>query len=185
MDRAVADFWDDPSGIFFDTGPEHEVAVVRPRSLVDSATPAANSVAADVLLRLALLTGEADYDRRARSILRAVSPALERQPLMFGRMLSAVDRSLAQPADAVIAAHDVTGADAQALRRAVARHYAPNLVIASVDPRTALSDWPIFVDKAPRESSATAYICRGYACEPPTSDAQLAAAQVARVAGLG
>ena len=185
MDRAIADFWDDPSGIFFDTGPEHEVAVVRPRSLVDSATPAANSVAADVLLRLALLTGEADYDRRARSILRAVSPALERQPLMFGRMLSAVDRSLAQPADAVIAANDVTGVVAQALRRAVARQYAPNLVIASVDPGSGLNDWPIFVDKAARGSPATAYVCRGYACEAPTSDAQLAATQVERLAGFG
>ena len=104
VDRLVADFWDDASGTLFDTSFEHETTVARPRSLVDSATPAANSVAADVLLRLALITGDADYDRRARSILRAVAPVLERQPSMFGRMLCAVDRSLGHPSDAVIAA---------------------------------------------------------------------------------
>ena len=94
MDRLIADFWDEASGTLFDTAQEHDRAVTRPRSIVDSATPSANAVAADVLLRLALLTGEADYDRRARSILRAVAPALDRQPSAFGRMLSAVDRSL-------------------------------------------------------------------------------------------
>ncbi len=129
MDRLIADFWDEASGTLFDTAEEHDRTVARPRSIVDSATPSANAVAADVLLRLALLTGEADYDRRARSILRAVAPALDRQPSAFGRMLSAVDRSLPPPIDAVIAG-DPTDEAAAALRRAVARPYAPDLVIA-------------------------------------------------------
>ncbi len=183
MDRAIADFWDDASGTFFNTGPQHQVAVVRPRSLIDSATPAANSVAADVLLRLALVTGEVDYDRRARAILRAVAPVLERQPLMFGRMLCAVDRSLSQPSDAVIAAGAM--ADAEALRRAVARPYAPDLVIASIEPGSPLAAWTIFVDKIPRHAAPTAYICRGYACEAPTADPHEAAAQVERMATAG
>ena len=104
--------------------------MARPRSIVDSATPSANAVAADVLLRLALLTGEADYDRRARSILRAVAPALDRQPSAFGRMLSAVDRSLSAPIDAVVAGDPTDEATAE-LRRAVAGPYAPDLVIAA------------------------------------------------------
>ncbi len=75
MARLAADFWDEASGTLYDTGPEHEQGVVRPRSLVDGATPGANSVAADVWLRLALLAGEPDHDRRARRILGAVGPA--------------------------------------------------------------------------------------------------------------
>ncbi len=69
MGRLVADFWDEASGTLYDTGPEHEQGVARPRSLLDGATPGANSVAADVWLRLALLTGEPEHDRRARRIL--------------------------------------------------------------------------------------------------------------------
>ena len=129
MDRAVVDFWDEASGTFFDTSAEHDALVARPRSLIDGATPAANSVAADVLLRLSLLTGEADHDRRARSILRAVGPALDRHPAQFGRMLCAADRALGDPLDAVIAGES-DDARSLALRRAAALPYAPDLVIA-------------------------------------------------------
>ena len=44
MDRLIADFWDEASGTLFDTAEEHDRAVARPRSIVDSATPSANAV---------------------------------------------------------------------------------------------------------------------------------------------
>jgi uncharacterized protein YyaL (SSP411 family) len=181
VDRLIADFWDDASGTLFDASAEHDRPVARPRSLLDNATPSANSVAADVLQRLALLTGEADYDRRARSILRAVEPALARQPSAFGRMLSAADRALSEQVDAVIAG-DPVGTDARALRQAVSRPYAPDLVIAPFGPGSGLHDWPLFRDKLPRDDAATAYVCRGYACDAPTGDPRVAAEQVARLA---
>jgi uncharacterized protein YyaL (SSP411 family) len=181
VDRLLADFWDAQSGTLFDTSAEHDLAVARPRSLLDNATPSANAVAADVMLRLALLTGEADYDRRARSILRAVAPALDRQPSAFGRMLSAVDRALSPPIDAVIAG-DPVGEPATALRQALARPYAPDLVIAPLSPGAASERWPLFEGKVPRGGEATAYVCRGYSCDEPTTDAQRAVSQVERLA---
>ena len=181
IDRLIADFWDDASGTLFDAGAEQDRIVARPRSLLDNATPSANAVAADVMLRMALLTGEADYDRRARSILRAVEPALARQPSAFGRMLSTADRALSEPIDAVIAG-DPDTADAAALRRALAQPYAPNLVIAPLAAGSPLSDWPLFRDKASRDGAATAYVCRGYACDAPTGDPSVAADQVANLA---
>jgi uncharacterized protein YyaL (SSP411 family) len=181
MDRAVADFWDEPSGTLFDTSDEHDRLVARPRSLIDGATPAANSVAADVLLRLALLTGEPDPDRRARSILRAAAPALDRHPVQFGRMLSAADRALGEPIDAVIAG---TGDDplAVVLRRAAAAPYQPDLVIAPLSTDNGLASWPLFDGKAARDGVATAYVCRGYACDEPTQDPERVRAQVAGLA---
>jgi uncharacterized protein YyaL (SSP411 family) len=185
MRRAVEEFWDEESGTFFDTGPGHDATFTRPRSLIDSATPSANAVAADVLLRLALLTGDPEADRRARRILSAVAPALERQPTAFGRMLSAADRSLGEPIDAVI----VGAADdplAGTLRRAVAGPYAPDLVIAprhdpAEDDEAAawLAGLSLFAGKVPRSGRATAYVCRGYACDEPTSEPERAASQVA------
>jgi hypothetical protein len=178
MARAVAEFWDEGSGTLFDTGAEHDRTVARPRSLIDSAVPSANAVAADVLLRLALLLGEPDHDRRARSILRAVAPALERQPTAFGRMLSATDRALGEPLDAVVAG-EPGDERALTLRRAVARPYAPDLVIAPLAPGSRLEAFPLFTDKRTRDGAAVAYVCRGYACDEPTSDPDRAAAQVA------
>ena len=181
MDRLVADFWDEASGTLFDTSDEHDRVVARPRSLIDSATPAANSVAADVLLRLALLTAEPDSDRRARSILRAAGPGLDRHPVQFGRMLSAADRALGEPIDAVVAAGD-GAADGLALRRAAAAPYQPDLVIAPLATLNGMADWPLFVGKAARDGRATAYVCRGYACDEPTQDPERVRAQVAGLA---
>ncbi len=177
MDHAVAEFWDAESGTFYDTGSEHDLAVARPRSLIDGATPAANSVAADVLLRLGLLTGDPDADRRARSILRAAGPALASRPSQFGRMLCAADRSLAEPIDAVVAG-DQLDHRAVAIRHAVAQPYAPDLVIAPLDPASSLAEMALFSGKTARGGVPTAYVCRGYACDEPTSDPQRAAAQV-------
>jgi uncharacterized protein YyaL (SSP411 family) len=180
VERLIADFWDDDSGTLFDTGAEHDRVVARPRSLLDNATPSASAVAADVLLRLSLLTGEADHDRRARRILRAVEPALARQPSAFGRMLSAADRALSEPIDAVIAGDPETAA-AAALRQAVAQPYAPDLIIAPLAPGSPLAGWPLFRDKLGRDGAAIAYVCRGHACEAPTGDPTVAADQVAEL----
>ena len=181
MDRAVADFWDEASGTFFDTSDEHDRVVVRPRSLIDGATPAANSVAADVLLRLALLTGNPDHDRRARSILRAVGGALERQPAQFGRMLAAADRALGEPIDVVVAG-DPDDQRAVALRRAAAGPYQPDLVIAPLSADDGTAAWPLFEGKTAPDGMATAYVCRGYACDQPTIDPARVMAQVAGLA---
>ena len=177
VDTAVRDFWDNAAGTFVDTSAEHDRTVAQPRGLIDNATPSANSLAADVLQRLALLAGNEDFDRRARSILRAVAPALDRQPSAFGRMLAAADRMLGEQVDVVVAsdADDGTG---RALREAARAPYVPNLVLTSVatgDPHAA---WPLYQGKIARGASATAYACRGYACDEPTTDPRHLAEQV-------
>ena len=181
MGRLAADFWDEASGTLYDTGPEHEQSVARPRSLLDGATPGANSVAADVWLRLALLTGEPEHDRRARRILAAVGAAIERQPSAFGRMLCAADRAL-RPAVDVVVAGEAADPRSIAMRRAAAAPYAPDLVIATMAPGDNLGERPLFAGKTARDGAPTAYVCRGYACDAPTADPATVSEQVARLA---
>jgi len=178
MARAVRDFWDEASGTFTDTGPEHDGGLVVPRSLVDGATPSANAVAADVLLRLAVLLGEPEHDRRARRILRAVAPTLDRQPGGFARMLAAADRSLGEPLDVVIAGEPADAA-ALALRRAAGVPYAPDLVISGLPAASDLAGLPLYVGKLAVGGRPTAYLCRGYACDAPTEDGVRLREQVA------
>jgi uncharacterized protein YyaL (SSP411 family) len=177
MARLATDFWDEATGTLFDTGPEHEQPVTRPRSILDGATPGANSVAADVWLRLALLTGEAEHDRRARRILAAVGPTLERQPSAFGRMLAAADRALRPPVDAVVAG-EPDDPRSLALRRAAAAPYAPDLVITATTPEGPLGDRPLYAGKRPRDGEPTAFVCRGFTCDAPTADPTTVTAQV-------
>jgi uncharacterized protein YyaL (SSP411 family) len=182
VDTAVRDFWDDQGGTFVDTSSEHDRTIAQPRGLVDNATPSANSIGADVLQRLALLTGDGDLDRRARSILRAVAPALDRQPSAFGRMLCAADRMLGAQVDVVVASGSAAP-DGVQLRRAASRPFVPDLVLTSVAPGAPHAEWPLYEGKVARDAAATAYACRGYACDAPTSDARTLEGQVAVLGG--
>ena len=177
LGAALRDFWDDDGGTFVDTSSEHDRTVAQPRGLVDNATPSANSVGADVLQRLALLTGDEAMARRAGSILRAVAPALGRQPSAFGRMLCAADRLLGEQIDVVVAG-DQRSAEAGALRLAAAGPYVPDLVLTGLADGDAHADWPLYVGKVARDGLPTAYACRGYACDDPTSDSTRLAEQV-------
>src|ERR687889_2777925 len=55
LDAVSELFWDEKKRAFYDTPADHEELLTRPRDIYDSAAPSGNSVAADVLLRLALL----------------------------------------------------------------------------------------------------------------------------------
>jgi uncharacterized protein YyaL (SSP411 family) len=109
---------------------------------------------------------------------------MERQPTAFGRMLSAADRALRPAVDAVVAGPP-DDPRSVALRAAAASPYAPDLVIAGVASADPLGEWPLFGGKVPKDGVPTAYVCRGYACDAPTSDPATVIEQVARLAGAG
>ena len=181
VDRAVAAFWEESSGTFADISDEHDRTVATPRGTFDNPTPSANAMAADVLQRLALLRADEELDRRARAVLRAVAPALDRQPSGLGRMLAAADRMLGEPVDVVVSGA-ADGAPALALREAAASPYVPDLVLATVGPEDPHAAWPLFVGKVARAGIATAYACRGYACDEPTTDPDRLSEQVRQLA---
>jgi len=101
-DEMIDLFWDDGVQGFFDTGRDHEALVTRPRDFFDNATPSGTSVAVDVLLRLALLTDNEDYERRAATCLRTLVPHVENAPTAFGRLLAALDFHLSRPQELAI-----------------------------------------------------------------------------------
>jgi uncharacterized protein len=92
-------------------------------------------------------------------------------------MLSAADRLMGEPIDVVVAA--AASRDGQELREAAIRPFVPDLVLAAVAPGEAHAGWPLFEGKQARDGRATAYACRGYACDEPTEDPQRLAEQVA------
>src|SRR5262249_47709953 len=91
-DVIVARFGD-PEGGVFDTADDHERLVPRPKDQQDTATPSGGSMATQVLLRLAALTGDAGYASAAERALATVTPYLARYPTGFANWLSAADAS--------------------------------------------------------------------------------------------
>jgi len=160
-------FWDPEREAFFDTGTDHEPLIVRPRTLFDSAVPGGTSVAADVLLRLAVLTGEAAYERLAVSALRAVAPLLARYPSAFGRFLAALDFHLGPAVEVAIRWPRGEGPPDRLLREVYAR-YLPTRVLTGAPEGEP--GGPLLADRTTREGQPTAYVCERYACRAPTTD---------------
>ncbi|MGB7209673.1 MAG: thioredoxin domain-containing protein [Pyrinomonadaceae bacterium] len=123
-DTMITEFWDEENGGFFFTSNDHEELIVRNKDFYDNATPAGNSVAAAVLLKLAKLFGEEKYERFAATVLRLVAPQISRHPHGFGRALSAIEFYLAPVKEVVI-----VGEKGNELEREVFSEYLPNTVV--------------------------------------------------------
>jgi hypothetical protein len=179
-DRMLELFRDPEAGGFFDTGRDHEALIVRPRNLFDSAVPCGSSVAADVLLRLAVVTGEGAYERAAADALRAVAPLMGRFPSGVGRFLGALDFHLGPPVEvAVVWPHDGRAEDRAPLLREVFARYLPTRVLAGA-PEGEGQDLPLLAGKAPRDARPTAFVCERYACQSPTTTPGALGAQLDR-----
>jgi uncharacterized protein len=182
--RALADtmielFWDEVGGGFFFTSADHETLISRTKDPYDNATPSGNSVAADVLLRLALFTGEGRYQKLAERTMKLVSAVIPRAPSAFGHLLCAMDFYLSSPHEiAVIGEPDA--ADTRALVSTVFSRYLPNKVVAAAAPDDARARHSIklLADRAQLDGKATAYVCHNYYCEAPVTEAEKLAAQL-------
>ena len=176
-------FWDDEAGGFFQTSDEHETLITRPKDLFDEAVPSGNGVAANVLLRLAAYLGEPEYDRRARAAIELVAPALPQYPTALGTMLNALDFALAEPQEVAIIGK-LDAEDTRAMLRTLARKFLPNTVIAAAEPGDAAAAEvvPLLQDRPQRGGRATAYVCRSFSCQAPTTEVDELLRQIGRSA---
>jgi uncharacterized protein len=167
----IADFADPDASGFFDTAAGAEELVARPRDLQDGATPAGNSVAAGVLLRLGALTGDEGYTDRAVDVLRVMARTMREHPLAAGRYLSALDFYLG-PVKEVALAGDREDPALAALLEAVYDRYEPNAIVGYVDPGNPdfVARLPFLQERPAREGRATAYVCEHFACLAPVHD---------------
>ena len=170
MDEAIKLFADEQNGGFFDTGSDSEALVSRPKDIMDNATPAGNSVAADVLLRLNAFTGEEDYRRRAEDYLRPLADVMVQHPQAFGHALGALDFALSAVKELAIMG-DPRGADTRALLEVINERYLPNSVLACAAPDNseATRAVPLLADRPLKDGKATAYVCQNFTCLAPVN----------------
>lgn len=179
LDTVLARFGDDDGG-FFDTAEDETDPVLarlgRPREIGDGPTPAGQSAAAGALLTYAALTGSHRHREAAVGALAEPLLVAGRFPRAAGGGLVVAEAVLDGPREvAVVGARDARAT--RALWDVVLRSTAPGLVLAvgtgGDDAVPLLRDRPL-VDGRP-----TAYVCRGFVCERPTTDPDDLATQLA------
>jgi len=171
-------FWDPATGQFFDTGHDHEELVVRPKDVTDNAIPCGSSMAVDVLLRLAVITGDGDMERRASGALRAVRQLMMTFPTAAGHWLGALDFYLSSPKEIVVVG-ERGDADTNTLLAEVHKNYLPNRVLVGVEGDDGTTEGlPLLADRRRIDGRATAYVCENYVCQLPVTDARALARQL-------
>ncbi|MBV8897408.1 MAG: thioredoxin domain-containing protein [Acidobacteriaceae bacterium] len=168
-ERGLARFEDHEQGGFFSTLEGERDLLLRMKDDYDGAEPSGNSVAADVLLRLAHITGNSEFGRRAEKSIQAFTPKLDAQPTIAPQMLVAVDRWLAEPAQIVIRCA-ANNADVQnTIRQEWGREFNPASVAIVVTDAAAgeLSSVAPFLASLERRGRLTVYRCKNFTCQMP------------------
>jgi uncharacterized protein YyaL (SSP411 family) len=172
----LALFQDQDGGGFFQTGSDAEALVVRPKELFDNVVPSGNSAAAIVLQRLALLTGEVEYERAGVDALRLVRGLMVRAPQVLGQALSALDLYVSKSREVAIVA-EPGAEDTDRLVREVHGRFLPNVVLA-VGPSEGDGSIPLLAGRAAVDGKATAYVCERFVCQMPVTDPEALVAQL-------
>lgn len=179
IDQMIEEFWDEQEGGFFFTGEAHEKLIVRSKDYFDNAIPSGNSVAAEILLKLSVLTGDEKYTRFATTVFRLVSSSIRRYPAAFGRALCALDFFLNAPKEIVVIG-ERESADTRLLLGEVWKRFIPNKVIVTVDESAMATAEliPLLRERRKINDKATAYVCENFACQQPVVEASELARQL-------
>jgi uncharacterized protein YyaL (SSP411 family) len=166
--RGFTRFTDQDAGGFFSTEAGARDVLLRMKDDYDGAEPSGNSVATDLLLRLAHITGHAAFSREAERSLRAFAPKLKAQPTIAPQMLVALSRWLNDSEQVVIRCPELDAASA-ALEREYTRKFSPAAVVLSIDDKcaAALLDTAPFLASLERRGAFTIYECRNFTCQLP------------------
>jgi len=179
QDQMIQKFWDHGKGGFFSS--EESNFFAREKPFYDGAEPSGNSVAAWNLLRLASFTKDESYRTHAKKILQTFSQTLESAPAHVPLMMVALDYYHSTAKEIVIV--DKNDDQIKPLLDIIRQTYIPNRVLVQIQEGAQLPKAiPTLQDKAQVQKS-TAFVCEGYVCQAPASDAQTFLSQLVRPVG--
>ena len=180
-DEVVARFWSPAEKMFHDAPTDGEALLVRPRDIMDNATPSGNSLAVELLVRLSALTGSVAHGDIADAVFARERGAMERYPSATGRLLSA---ALARATPRLEVTLVGSPPALEGMLDAAHRHPHPNRVIAGGDPGDpAIAALPAMEGRLDRAGQA--FVCLGTTCLEPVSDAAGLDAALARAQSVG
>ena len=159
-------FRDTKNGGFFDTSDDHEQLIHRPKDLQDNAAPSANSMAASVLSRLSLLTGNGDYWQVAERSTATMSKFMSQYPSGFGQWLNVASFMLGEPREVALVG---SKEELEPLLGVVRNGYRPFQVVAA-STEGGEAPLPVLENRPRVDGKGTAYVCRKFVCQAPVTD---------------
>jgi uncharacterized protein YyaL (SSP411 family) len=166
-------FWDDKAGGYFGVTGRDNSILLRMKEENDSAEPAASSVAALNLARLAGIRNEPELLTRAKKTVNAFARQLMHFPSALPQMLVAVDFLETAPRQMVIAG-DWGEERVQELLKEVQKHFLPHATILLADGAEG-QDFLAEKNEAirsmrPVNGKPAVYLCENFTCKAPVTE---------------
>jgi uncharacterized protein YyaL (SSP411 family) len=177
---AVELFGDAERGGFYFTAADAEPLVARKKELADQPAPSGNSMLAYVLIRLARIYGEEELEHRAVDVARLAYSLLDNAPSAVGYLLCALDLHFSPPREVAVVGPVADPATAE-LRRVALETFEPSTVYAFSEDADDLAAErvPLLAGKGLVDGRPAAYVCEGFACRAPVTDADALRAALA------
>ncbi len=168
-----------PDGGFADTPDDGETLFTRPREVGDNAEPCGQSSLAGALLAHGALIGSAASLDRAAATLATMGSLGAAAPRFAGHALTVAEWSLAGPLQVAVVTGEASDPRALALLAAARHGASPGAVVAYGRPDA--EGWPLLADRPLIGGAPVAYVCRGFVCDAPVTDASTLAQLLAPV----
>jgi uncharacterized protein len=160
------DYENSETGAYYLTAADAEGLVIRPAATTDEATPNHNAVAAQNLIRLALLTGDDGWREKADRLIAAIAPEALGNLYMHMALFNAIDLRL-RAAEIVVTGE---GGDAEALL-AAARALPPlDRIVFHARSAAALPASHPAQAQIRAAAGPQAFVCVGETCSLPVTD---------------
>jgi uncharacterized protein len=168
LDHVLLRFADRESGTLYDTAADAERLIRRPQDPTDNATPSGWTAAAGALLGYAAHTGSEPHRTAAEKALGVVRALGPRVPRFIGWGLAVSEALLAGPREVAVLAGEFDDPAARALHRTALLGTAAGTVVAY--GTTGSDEFPLLADRPLSKGEPTAYVCRNFTCDAPTTD---------------
>ncbi|MGW3939436.1 thioredoxin domain-containing protein [Streptomyces phaeochromogenes] len=167
LDHVLVQFTDEESGTLYDTAADAEKLIRRPQDPTDNATPSGWSAAAGALLSYAAQTGAEPHRAAAERALGVVKALGPRAPRFIGWGLATAEALLDGPREVAVVG-PVDDPATKELHRAALLATAPGVVVAVGAPDS--DELPLLAERLLVSGEPTAYVCRNFTCDAPTTD---------------
>ncbi|MBZ9639032.1 thioredoxin domain-containing protein [Streptomyces sp. PSKA30] len=168
LDHVLVGFVDEKSGALYDTAADAEQLIRRPQDPTDNAAPSGWTAAAGALLGYAAQTGAEPHRTAAERALGMVKALGPRVPRFIGWGLAVAEANLDGPREVAIVGPSLDDKATKALHRTALLGTAPGAVVAYGVPGS--EEFPLLADRPLVGGEPSAYVCRNFTCDAPTTD---------------
>jgi uncharacterized protein YyaL (SSP411 family) len=172
-EEMVKYFWDEKNGGFYFTAKDTDEVLLREKEIYDNVYPSGNSITTYVLLLLYRITGKEDFEHKYDETLKKFSHQISQNPPAHTHFLMLLDFLLGPSYEVVIVGNPKEQNTIKMIS-ALNNSFTPNKVVLLRPESTkkpAITQYAPFTEPlTKKDNKATAYVCRNYQCELPTTN---------------